>query len=148
MGNGSSRQDWGGTALPLLLLEHPSPKLATPLSDDLLAVIQEQVLPQLALAHGARDGAPGDAADERTPPTDNEVALLATLAVEQGLVGALGLVASLLRQGLSIESVLLLLVAPAAQLLSEQWLTEVRTFTEVLAGLDVLKQVAEALKVS
>ena len=42
------------------------------------------------------------------------------------------------RQGLSLEVVMLDLVAPAARLLGEQWKEDLRGFTEVSAGLGML----------
>lgn len=66
--------------------------------------------------------------DARTPPTADEVALLAHLAAAQDLLGALKLVASLVSEGVSRASVLLLLVAPAARLLHHEWAAQQRAF--------------------
>jgi hypothetical protein len=67
------------------------------------------------------------------------------MAAEQDLEGALDLVASMVREGLSLDSVLLLLLAPAARLLGDGWQAEQRPFTDVMAGLDILREVALTL---
>ena len=86
--------------------------------------------------------------DARTPPTADEVALLAHLAAAQDLLGALKLVASLVSEGVSRASVLLLLVDPAARLLHHEWAAQQRAFPEVMEALKVVQHVADALRPS
>jgi methanogenic corrinoid protein MtbC1 len=145
MANRMKRMDWGGRPSPLHLLARSSRPLAPELSADLLATIHEQIIPQLVLAHAAQSSNPADA---RLPPTQDEVRELARIAVEGDLACALEFVGSIADQGVSEEAVLLLLVAPAARLLGDQWLAEVCTFTQVTAGLDVIHQVIRLLRSS
>lgn len=114
-------------------------------SPDLVAATCEEILPRITLAHAA--SAPV-AADARMPPTEEEVAQLAELVVEHDLEGAVALVTSMVGQGLSLDSVLLLLVAPAARLLGDGWNAEHRPFTDVMGGLEILQEVAAILTTS
>jgi UTP:GlnB (protein PII) uridylyltransferase len=116
------------------------------LNAELRSTLQAQLLPRLVLAHGAPSTSLTMSLDERTPPTAEEVALLAQLAAEQDLVAALRLVASLVDQGMSQASVLLLLVAPAARLLNQQWSEEERAFAEVMDALKIIQHVADTLR--
>ena len=117
-------------------------------SSDLRATLQDELLPRMTLADGAPSTGLVLASDACIPPTREEVALLAGYAAEQNLMAALGLIAQRVGQGLSHATILLLLVAPAARLLNEQWDTEERTFAEVMEGLKVLQHVADALRPS
>ncbi len=115
---------------------------ATP---DLLATIEAEIVPRLMLAHRVDPQAPAACADSRLPPTEEEVAEFARIAACHDLAGALASVETMCRAGLSLESVLLDLVAPAARLLGEHWKADLRTFTEVSAGLGTLQQVVHVL---
>jgi len=121
-------------------------ELRAELDANLQATLQAQLLPRLVMAHGAPSMALTMSSDSRTPPTADEVASLAHFAANDDLLGALQLICSLVSHGMSQASVLLLLVAPAAQLLNEQWCSEQRTFAEVMTGLEVIRQVAESLQ--
>jgi MerR family transcriptional regulator, light-induced transcriptional regulator len=145
------RRDWGGTPIPQTLLHRIPRRMGPQLSEELLATIQQQLLPPLVIAHAHARGRSGDDRDDfpsdaRLPPTEDEVALLADMAVEQDLLRALGLVATMLGRGLSMESLLLLLIAPAARLLCQEWMAERRPFTDVMAGLDVIQKLATRLR--
>jgi methanogenic corrinoid protein MtbC1 len=83
--------------------------------------------------------------DARLPPTEEEVAEFAQISVEQNLSRALEFVEAIGREGISLEAVLLQLVAPAARLLGDQWLSDVRTFTDVTFGLATIHQVVNVL---
>lgn len=107
-------------------------------SADLLATIGSEVIPRLMLAHQiAHPGAPYPA-QSRLPPTQEDAAQLARIAVRRDLPGALRFIEALRQEGLFPESVLLDLIAPTARLLGEQWEDEGRTFEEVEAGLAFL----------
>lgn len=112
---------------------------------DLLATLESEIIPRLMLAHRADPFSPTLCADSRLPPTDGEVFEFARIAACHDLQGALAFVERLCRQGLALEVVLLELVAPAARLLGEQWQTDLRSFTEVCAGLGTLQQVVHIL---
>lgn len=112
---------------------------------DLLATLESEIIPRLMLAHRAAPFSPTLCADSRLPPTPDEVFEFARIAACHDLQGALSFIERLCRQGLALEVALLELVAPAARLLGEQWQTDLRSFTEVCAGLGTLQQVVHIL---
>lgn len=111
---------------------------------DLLATIESEIIPRLMLAHRV-DVRAAPCSDSRLPPSDDEVYEFARIAACHDLPGALSFVEALCRQGLALESILIDLVAPAARLLGEQWKADLRSFTEVSAGLGTLQQVVHVL---
>lgn len=112
---------------------------------DLLTTIESEIIPRLLLTHRADPFSPTLCAEARLPPTAAEVLEFARVAACHDLQGGLAMVEALCRQGLALESVLLELVAPAARLLGEQWLADLRSFTEVCAGLGTLQQIVHIL---
>lgn len=108
------------------------------------SAIHEQLVARLMLAHSSST-ALVTPSDSRTPPTHAEVSLLAQTAIEGDVQRGHDLVASMVRQGMSVESVLLFLLAPAARSLSEGWNDEQSPFAEVMAALEVIEQVATTL---
>jgi MerR family transcriptional regulator, light-induced transcriptional regulator len=126
---------------------HPHLKVAEPaepLSDpqlELLSTIESEVIPRLRLAHQLDPQQKAVPSESRPNPTQEEIHEFARIATCHDLNGALQFVERLCREGLSIELVLLELVAPAARLLGEMWKADLRTFTEVTAGLGTLQQV-------
>jgi methanogenic corrinoid protein MtbC1 len=153
MANASTKHEWADLPEPLqsetfLKLLETSPPEPVPASVkiDLLTAIQEQIIPKLVLAHTSdRDTAVRACPDARLPPTEEEVAEFAQISVEQNLSRALEFVEAIGREGISLEAVLLQLVAPAARLLGDQWLSDVRTFTDVTFGLATIHQVVNVL---
>jgi MerR family transcriptional regulator, light-induced transcriptional regulator len=113
---------------------------------DLLTTIQEEIIPRLMLAHCADPVRPPPVcADARLPPTPEEVVAFAQLAVDEELASSLAFVEKVCADGLSLEVVLLELIAPAARVLGEQWLDDTRSFTEVTVGLGTLQQLVHVL---
>jgi hypothetical protein len=112
-------------------------------SAELLSTVHEELVPRLVLAHSLEEPGP---ADERTPPTQEEVAELARIALGGDGREALRFVMSVQGQGISLGSVLLLLVAPAARMVRDLWLSEQSTFTEVTAALGVLHGIVNELR--
>jgi methanogenic corrinoid protein MtbC1 len=121
------------------LVASPAPAEA-PTKADVLAVLEAEIIPRLRLAH-RHEPLSASCSESRLPPTEEEVFEFAQLAVSHDLPAALAFVTTLCQQGLSLEVVLLDLVAAAARLLGEHWKTDLRTFTEVTAGLGTLQQV-------
>lgn len=114
-------------------------------TSDLLATIQSEIIPRLAFAHRTDPLSPALCTESRLPPTDNELAEFARLATCHDLTGAMAFVEARAREGLSLEVILLDLVGATARLLGEQWLSDLRSFTEVGAGLGTLQQVVHIL---
>jgi methanogenic corrinoid protein MtbC1 len=115
------------------------------ISPELLETLETELIPRLVLAHRGKSPDPARCADARRPPTAREQLQLAELAVAQDLEGALALIDKLGHAGLSLESILMDLVSPAARLLGTQWLDDTRSFTQVSMGLVLLQQVVHAL---
>jgi len=112
---------------------------------DLMATIESEIIPRLLLAHRPDPIAAGRCAAAREAPTRDEVAEFARIAACHDLPAALKMVEAVCREGLSLEVVLLDLVAAAARLLGEQWKEDLRSFTEVSAGLGTLQQLVHVL---
>jgi methanogenic corrinoid protein MtbC1 len=111
---------------------------------DLTQTIQQHIIPRLVMAHTA--GAPAVCVDTRGPPTQAEISALARLATQQRLEDAVTMVVQLSREGLSIESLLLGLLAPTARALGEAWLNDELSFADVTVGLGTLHRVLMALR--
>ncbi len=114
-------------------------------TSELLATIESEIIPRLAFAHRADPLSPWLCPESRLPPTEEELVEFARLATCHDLTGALAFVETIARQGLSLEIILLDLVGATARLLGEQWLSDLRSFTEVSAGLGTLQQVVHIL---
>ncbi len=109
---------------------------------DLLATLEAEIIPRLMMAHrGSRSACE----QTRPPPTQDEIVQLAHIAACHDLTRALSFVETMCRDGLSLEVILLDLVAQSARLLGAQWQDDLRTFTEVCAGLGTLHQVLHVL---
>lgn len=106
----------------------------------LARVIEGEVIPRLVLARRADDGRVAPGASGGAPPSAEEVAALADLVVDRDLPEALAFVERLRARGISVESLYLDLLAPAARALGRQWEDDRRTFSEVTVGLWRLHQ--------
>lgn len=110
----------------------------------LLNTIEDQIIPQLLLAHRSSliSGAvPADAFDI----SEEEIERFAELSTGQDMAGLLGRLEGLLRDGLPIQNVLLDVIAPAAHLLGEQWLDDERSFSDVTVGLGMLQRLVAVI---
>jgi MerR family transcriptional regulator, light-induced transcriptional regulator len=137
-----SPEDWSATARPLALqLLDDASSLPSEKRAELLSTISEQIVPELLASHWQDLHTPEACADGRVPPTALEVDAFVRIARRQDLPGALAFVEELVRQGLSLESILLHLVPPAARQLGDEWLADVTSWAEVTAALGTLHQV-------
>lgn len=127
--------------------ERPPTELV-PRDSALLQTIEQEIIPRLLFTHRTDAHSPAPCADSRPPPSREELAEFAALAVHSELADVLLYVERLGRQGLSLESLLLHLIGPAARALGEQWQDDLLSFTEVTAGLGTLQQVVHALSPS
>ena len=136
----------GADSQRLTLVGNKPAEIRTPVSEeDLFATIQDDIIPRLMLAHAGDLPREEACADARLPPTPEEIAAFAQLSVDDDLTSSLSFVEQMCAQGLTVESILLDLVAAAARLLGEQWLADDRPFTEVTAGLCTLQKVVHVL---
>lgn len=107
---------------------------------ELARMVEAEIIPRLMLAHRSRPGA-----EPAAPPSPGEVALLADLAVA-GDAGALSSCVDAVRdRGVGLEGVLLELLAPAARLLGDRWLSDETSFAEVTIGLSCLHRLLHEL---
>ena len=112
--------------------------------DALLTTIEDQIIPQLLLAHRSSlmSGAvPADTFDI----SEEEIERFAELSTGQDMAGLLGRLEGLLREGLPLQNVLLDVIAPAAHLLGEQWLEDERSFSDVTVGLGMLQRLVAVI---
>jgi methanogenic corrinoid protein MtbC1 len=135
----------GSQALAKCLGEASSPESRGDDRADLLATIQEQIIPRLVLAHFDDPVAAEACPDTRLPPDVEEVAAFSRIAAAQDLPRALSFIEVMVRQGVSIGTILLHLVAPAARKLGDDWLDDLRSFAEVSLGLGTLQEVVHIL---
>ncbi len=105
-------------------------------SADLVAMIECDILPRMMLAHGT---SPALVEGERTArPNEEEIEAFADLAVQADVAAALLSAEAACRRGLTVESLLMDLIAPAARRLGEEWVSDRRSFAEVTAGAGTL----------
>lgn len=112
---------------------------------ELLTTINERIIPQLVLSHTVDLPVEDDGCATRLPPTEEEIAAFAAIAKAEEVSAALAFIEALAKDGISLEVVLLNLIAPTARLLGEQWLNDDATFTDVTIGLATLQQVVHVL---
>lgn len=115
-----------------------------PFEADLLKTIEDQIIPQLLLAHRSpliSGAVPADTFEI----SEEEIERFAELSTGQDMAGLLGRLEGLLREGLPIQNVLLDVIAPAAHLLGEQWLDDERSFADVAVGLGMLQRLVAVI---
>lgn len=115
-------------------------------SADLVETVTNHIVPRLMLAHRMDARAPERVAVDDQPPSLEEVARLAELAVGQDLSGALALIDAKLQRGASVEWILLDWIAAAARLLGTQWLSDDRSFADVTLGSGTLHRVLATIR--
>ncbi len=145
MANGLTRRKSARGTDRLTLVKPLPAEVRVPMSEDeLVATIHAEIIPRLMMAHVNTDREQ-ECADARLPPTTAEILDFAQLAVNEDVPAALAFVEKLCAAGLSLESIMLDLVAASARLLGDHWVSDLRPFTEVTAGLCTLQQVVHIL---
>ncbi|MEM9194107.1 MAG: hypothetical protein AAGF12_33340 [Myxococcota bacterium] len=117
---------------------------ARPSETDLLNTIEDQIIPQLLLAHRS-PLISGAARADTFEIAQEEIERFAELSTGQDMPGLLGRLEGLLRGGLPIQNVLLDVIAPAAHWLGEQWLDDERSFSDVTVGLGMLQRLVAVI---
>lgn len=111
-------------------------------------IIESQIIPRLMLAHRAAQGlAPLPAVDVQAPGPD-EIAEFANIVVSNNVSVAAAYVEVQRANGMSLESVYIDLLSPAARHLGYLWENDLCDFTEVTAGLWRLQQLLHELSAS
>lgn len=111
----------------------------------LARVVEREVIPRLLLARRAEVGRSPGAAGSGTLPEETEIVVLADLVVERDLAVAESFVEAIRARGVTVESLYLDLLAPAARRLGTLWEEDRRTFSEVTIGLWRLHQLLHGL---
>ena len=113
--------------------------------ESLSRTIEAEIIPRLMLVHTARDCVEADAGANQ--PTNAESEELAQLVVDHDVSVAASYVSVLRARGVSLEHVLLRLLAPAANHLDTLWRNDRIDFCEVTIALSRLQQLLRELGV-
>ncbi len=108
---------------------------------ELRKTILSRVVPRLSEI-GKDAAAPAETA---APLTDAQVAAFSDMVLAAAVPGLIKYIDALRAEGLSIEAVMLQLMAPAARRLGDLWLEDRLSFLDVTAGLGRLQGVMRAL---
>lgn len=108
----------------------------------LARTIESEIIPRLLLSHRApslRARYGGEL------PSHEDVGELARLVVQHEIATARAYVDTFISAGMSVETILIELLTPAARLLGEQWVQDLSTFADVTIGLSRLQQLLRDL---
>lgn len=115
----------------------------------LAQIIESGIIPRLMVAHAVpNDGGDADAGGvpiAADPIAADEIAALAPLALAVDADAVLAHVEAILARGVSIDTVLVDLLAPTARLLGEYWETDRCDFVDVTMGLWRLQEVVHEI---
>jgi methanogenic corrinoid protein MtbC1 len=110
-----------------------------PIGTEITRTIEGEIIPRLMLVHRVDPASP--APEEARPAlSSGEVAEFARLVMSQDIAEASSHVEALRSQGLSLETLFLDLLAPAARLLEDMWQADLCDSTDVTVGLCHLQQ--------
>jgi MerR family transcriptional regulator, light-induced transcriptional regulator len=121
----------GGTRAPAMHQRLMGPQTGSRLA----ATIEGEIIPRLLLAF--RSSPTGLAAEgpAETRLSADEVVKFARLVTSHDVTVGAAYVNALLNRGVTLETIYLKLLAPAARLLGEWWTADLNDFTEVTSGL-------------
>jgi methanogenic corrinoid protein MtbC1 len=112
----------------------------------LVRTIEGEIIPRLMLAHvGVERLSLSPSLHHDRVPADEDVAELTRLVVAHDAPIALSYVEAMRAQGMTVETIYVGLLGPAAQRLGDLWEEDFCDFTEVTVGLWRLQQVLRAL---
>ncbi|WP_416900205.1 MAG: B12-binding domain-containing protein [Minwuia sp.] len=121
---------------------------ASDIDSRLKSMIEQEIIPLMALGSGMerRNGAAfRRRRDAEVKPTPADVEELARLVLSHETRVATNYVETLRGDGISLEVLLLELLAPTARLLGDYWVNDTRDFAEVTIGLGRLQQLMHEL---
>ncbi|MEM9667995.1 MAG: cobalamin-dependent protein [Pseudomonadota bacterium] len=104
-------------------------------SNDLVRVIETEVLPRLMLIHKQDLDSSFDDCMIDDYLSESQIDRFIYTIIEDGTQSAGDLILQLIADGLSVEDVLMNLLAPAARRMGEKWSTDEFTFVDVTIGL-------------
>lgn len=105
----------------------------------LARAIEGEVIPRLMLTHQVGGAKPGSAV-HGAPPAPHEVLEFSRIALTQPVDVGLAYLDAMRFRGVSLETLLLDVIAPAARHLGELWTADLCDFTDVTVGLTRLQQ--------
>ena len=108
-------------------------------------IIESQIIPRLMLAHREAQGASPLPAVDIHAPGPEAIAEFANIVISNGVSVAAAYVEAQRASGMSLESVYIDLLSPAARHLGYLWENDLCDFTEVTAGLWRLQQLLHEL---
>jgi methanogenic corrinoid protein MtbC1 len=111
----------------------------------LAKMVESEIIPRLMLAHQALQTPPEASNDTRAVLGEETTDRFARMVVSKEPDSLIVYVGSLLRDGVSMESIFLELLVPAARRLGEYWDEDSASFGDVTIGLGRLQQVVRAL---
>jgi len=120
----------------------PSLPLNLPV-DQLLSAIETQLIPRLLVNHRDNIGSEGNVRKAPEPgpwSTPERVSDFASCCIVQGPDKVTEHVSSLLSRGVALDAIYIHLIAPAANLLGEQWANDEASFVDVQLGLTRMHQ--------
>lgn len=110
-------------------------------SSTLAQIIEADIIPRLLLANGGRDAA-SDAVPLDVDAEDIDA--FARMMIELDVAQANLIIRRVLERGVTLETVMLDLLAPTAQRLGAMWVDDDCTFTDVTVGLCALQNLLRA----
>lgn len=141
----SAPKDFPNAPSFLKLVSHsPAAARKAPHDAELAKMVETEIIPRLMLAHSAAPVA-SEATGEETalgPKTTESFAKMVLTKEPESLIAFVG---SLLRSGVSMETIYVELMMPAARLLGDYWDEDTISFTDVTIGLSRLQQVVRTL---
>ncbi len=108
-------------------------------SDPINSVLEGDIIPRLLMAHAS--GAPTLQPDGESVIEATDIQRFAELPLRLEASGLLGEVEAFLKKGVSVETIYLDMLAPAARRLGEMWETDECDFVDVTMGLWRLQEV-------
>lgn len=120
-----------------LLRSAPAPNGSDVPAEDLARLVEREIIPRLMLAHGG----PRPAANEDDDDAESDLDRVIRLAMRAEPASLMTYVGTLLEQEISMETIYVELLIPAARRLGVMWEEDVISFTDVTIGLGRLQQV-------
>jgi MerR family transcriptional regulator, light-induced transcriptional regulator len=114
---------------------------------ELVELIEGEIIPRLLVAHRRETliQLPSTSSSTLEPISDRDIALFADLARDQQAHVLIRHVDAMLDSGVSVETILIDLLAPVARALGEQWERDEVDFIEVTMGLWRLQEIVHDL---
>jgi MerR family transcriptional regulator, light-induced transcriptional regulator len=101
----------------------------------LVKTLESEVIPRLLEAHRAAPTGALPLLDSRAAPTEQEVISFVQLVLAREDIPIHDCINGIRQKGMSVETVYLNLLAPAAKYLGDLWMDDLCDFTEVTVGL-------------